>query len=489
VTDADKKAQEILEKAKEQVEDQQFVLSGGKLRELEQKESFLITSAQNNTTVHKDVLETFHRVADHYDAQLMVIPVRYKNPTGYDPEMQGKNDQWSASLHQYMVENQVRLHRKLVVLGDWRLQATTQRPLTGLGPITGASSGIVGHGRLQMHTVATPSADLAKMMYTTGSVTRPNYSDTGLGQKGKFHHTQGAVLVRKSGKFFHIRHLNWSEHDKSIHDINLRFTPKGVEEVGFRAIVTGDEHAIFADQNVKNATYGDGGLVDLGKPEFIIRHDVHDSYANSHHHSRDPVIKYVKAKVGYNDVKWELDLTKEHIDSTTPEYAQNIMVASNHHEHLMRWLKEADPKEDPKNAPLYHKLMGLVLEQSEMRAGGVWSPDVFMLYCTQLSKMRSNTRFLERTEPFKLFDIALHLHGDKGPDGRWGSGYVFAQMGIKSVTAHTHRPWIMDGNYCVGHSSEAEREYVHGPSSWLPTHCLIHHNGKRQLVHIIMGEF
>ena len=76
-----------------------------------------------------------------------------------------------------------------------------------------------------MVTVATPSADMAKILYTTGSVTRPNYSDTGLGKKGKFHHTQGAVLVRKVGGLFHMRHLNWSEHDKSIHDINLRFTP------------------------------------------------------------------------------------------------------------------------------------------------------------------------------------------------------------------------------------------------------------------------
>lgn len=492
MTDAQRRAEEILRGAQEtqdQEEDQQFIRSRGSVRELEKKQAYLITCAQNNTTVDAQVWATLQRVAEHYDAELLVIPIRYKNPTGYDPDMQGRNDQWSDTLHPYMVENEVKIHPRLHVMGQWRLQATTQRPLGALGPITGRVSSIFGHARFQMQTVATQVRKLPKILYTTGSVTRPNYSDTGLGMKGKFHHTNGAVLVRKIGRQFHIRHLSWSVRNKSICDLNLTFTPDGVKESKCIAIVTGDEHAVWSDRAVRNATYGAGGLVDLVKPRYIVRHDVLDSYAISHHHARDPITKHVKDRAKMGNLEEELTLTLAHIDDTTPAGAQNIVVASNHHEHLLRWLKEADPKMDSKNAPLYHKLMGLVLEGSEMRAGGVWIPDVFALYAKKIGGMRSDTRFLDRNESFELFDIEMGLHGDMGPNGRRGSAYGFAQMGIKSITAHTHSPYALDGNFGVGHSRSAEAEYVHSPNSWLPTHCLVHPNGKRQLIHIIRGEF
>jgi hypothetical protein len=32
-------------------------------------------------------------------------------------------------------------------------------------------------------------------------------------------------------------------------------------------------------------------------------------------------------------------------------------------------------------------------------------------------------------------------------------------------------------------------EYTAGPSSWLNTHCLLHADGKRQLIHIIDGKW
>ncbi len=489
MTDAEQKAAEILDKAAAEEEPQQHILSRGQVRELEQKDAYLITSAQNNTAVHERVWRTLQRIAEFYDAQLLVIPIRYKNPTGYAPDLQGRNDRWAESLRPWMVENQVRIHRKLVVMGQWRLAATTQRPLTGKGPITGSSSAIFGHGRLQMQTIATPGSELPKLLYSTGSVTEPNYSDSDLGQKGRFHHTQGAVLVRKVNGLFHIRHLNWSEKDGSICDLNHRFTPDGVQETNAIAIVTGDEHAIWNEPVVRTATYGPGGLVELTKPRFIVRHDVFDNYAVSGHHRDNPIFRHVKSREGYNCLESELRLTVDHIDTTTPESAQNVIVASNHHEHLMQWLRLADPKLDSKNAPLYHKLMALVMERSEMRHGGVWTPDAFALWSSEYGHMRSDTRFLERNESFVIHEIEMGLHGDKGPDGRWGTPTAFSQMGIKTITAHRHSPHIFDGNYCVGHSRSQWAEYVQGPSSWLPTHCLVHQNGKRQLVHVINGAF
>src|SRR5688572_17387181 len=46
---------------------------------------FLITAAQNNTEVHEAFFRTLLVAAEHLDAELIVVPYRYKNPTGMRP--------------------------------------------------------------------------------------------------------------------------------------------------------------------------------------------------------------------------------------------------------------------------------------------------------------------------------------------------------------------------------------------------------------------
>lgn len=488
---ADERAKALLDKAeaehKRDTADEQFVLARGQLRDLEQRDCYVITSAQNNTGIHQNCYATLRHYADYFNGAFEVVPLRYKNPTGYDPDLAGKRDRWPEFLHEFMVENEVRLADKLKLMGQWKLQATTQRPLTGLEPITGTSSAIFGHGRLQMKCVPT-LADFPKLLYTTGSISEQNYSDTGLGQKGRFHHTHGAVAVHKVGGRFHIRHLNWSDQYQCIIDLNKKFTPHGVEDAERAvAVIFGDTHQIWEDPAIRR---GHDEVVELLRPHYIVSHDDLDFYAGSHHHDKDPILKHVKAREGYASVEKELRLTLDRIVETTPAWAERIVVASNHNEHLMRWLREKDPKTDPANAPLYHKLMGLMLERSEMRRGGVWQPDAFKLWAEELAGgVPERVRFLERMESFQRLMVEMGLHGDEGSNGRRGNAADFARLAVKTVTAHTHTCGILDGNYGVGVGSEPWREYHRGPSSVLPTLCALYENGKRQLIHLIEGAF
>ncbi len=479
------KARALLKKADEKAGNEQFVRARGEVRELEKRACYVITSAQNNTAVHRNCWETLQQYAAHFDGALEVIPLRYKNPTGYAPELAGRMDRWPEFLHEFMVENEVNLAPRLKLMGQWKIQATQKRPLNGREPITGTNSAIFGHGRLQMKCVPT-LADFPKLLYTTGSISELNYSDTGLGQEGKFHHTHGAVAVHKVGKRFHMRHLNWSEEHQCIIDLNKKFTPRGVEDVERALVVVlGDTHQIWEDPAIRRAH---DEVVELLRPHYIVSHDDLDFYAGTHHHDKDPIIKHVKAREGYANVERELKLTLEKIIETTPEWAQRRVVASNHNEHLRRWLREKDPKTDPINAPLYHKLMGLMLERSEMRRGGVWQPDTFKLWAEEVNRdLPERIRFLERGDSFQLMKIEMGLHGDEGPDGARGNAAAHARLAVKTITAHVHRPGILDGNYCVGVGSEPWREYHRGPSSVLPTFCAVYENGKRQLIHIIEG--
>jgi hypothetical protein len=81
------------------------------------------------------------------------------------------------------------------------------------------------------------------------------------------------------------------------------------------------------------------------------------------------------------------------------------------------------------------------------------------------------------------------MHGHRGPNGSRGSARNLANIGVRSVIGHSHSPNIFRGVHQVGTSSRLNLEYASGPSSWLHCHCVIHSNGKRQLVPIIDGDW
>ena len=98
-------------------------------------------------------------------------------------------------------------------------------------------------------------------------------------------------------------------------------------------------------------------------------------------------------------------------------------------------------------------------------------------------------KFLGGDEPYMVHDIDVSQHGHRGPNGVRGSLTNLSKIGVKTVIGHRHSPGIMGGCWQVGTSSRYDLEYIQGPSSWLHCHCVIHANGKRQLLPIIEGKW
>lgn len=471
-----------------------FVLSRGRVRELERRRAYVITCAQNNTPVHRDFWASLRQYARRWDAEILVIPMRYKNPTSRrDPqEEDGEDDRywWPPEVVDHLVENEVKIHPKLWVMGRMRIQATAVNPLAGLESLSLGASAIYGHPQVQMRTVATPQADLPKILHTTGSVSEKNYSSTKAGEKGRFHHTHGALVVHKAGDRFHLRHLNWSDFHGCFYDLGVRYDLRGWgEQERVEALVTGDEHVIWQLPEVTEATYSaEDSMARVLRPKFIVRHDLLDSYSITHHHRRDPITRFVKTHAARQSLKAELEETIEHVRRTTPSGSENVIVASNHHDHVLRWLREADPKQDPDNALLYHRLMVLMLEEARMGPGGAQIPDPFELWTRHFGRPGVPVRFLRYDESFQVMGIELGFHGHDGLDGSRGSLAGFAKIGSRTITGHRHSPGIEKGAYGVG-TSTGSLEYARGPSSWLQTHGVINPNGKRQLVNIVRATW
>jgi hypothetical protein len=467
----------------------EFFLSKTRVLELERKKTFVVTSSQNNTPVLAPYWKAIGHFEKDRDAALCILPIRYKNPTS-EFSKQDNDDEvwWPDEVLPFLVENRLEIHPFLWIMGNIRIQATAFNPLAGLESMSQHASAIYGHGQVQMKTVPTPQNLLPKILYTTGSVSEKNYSRTKAGQKGEFHHSHAAVIVEKRGKKFHMRNITWD--GECFYDLDRKYTEKGVEkDCRTEVLITGDEHTMFACPEVKAATYTNkDSMVKILKPKVVVRHDAFDGYSISHHHRLNPITKYVKHKHGLDDVEGELQKTIDHIDKTTPKDTVNVIVASNHNEHLMRWLREVEWRTEPWNAKIYHWFWYNMLDHAKLTPHGAETFDPFAFWAK--GRLKSNTKFLLRDETYMCSGIELSIHGDIGLNGGRGSVGGLSKIGVRSVIGHSHSPAIEKGVFQVGTSTPLRLEYNGaGPSSWLNTHAIIYPNGKRALINIIEGEW
>lgn len=450
---------------------------------------YIITSAQNGTPAHAKFLGTLKTAAAHLGAELVVIPIRYKNPTSSWQGSQANAEIWDDKLVPYLFAQRKKLGPGLILLADIKTQPTAESPLTGFESITHAESGILGHSKLQLRCVPTPLGKHPKLLVTTGSCTVPNYTDTKAGKKGEFHHAMAACLVEIDSKRFHIRQLNADRHTGEFTDLQWHFAPGKVTKAPRPlALIMGDTHVDFIDPKVYKATFGKNGIVAQLKPTHLAYHDLNDSYARNPHHYGNVFNEIAKLSTGANDVRKELERAIAFVRDNTPAESKAIIVPSNHVDFLTRWIKAADWRDDAINAEFYLETALAIVKSTKLGPTGLEHIHPFTYWAKQ--KLDADrTVFLSRDESFQLAGIELGYHGDAGPNGSRGSIKNMRRIGTKTVIGHSHTPGIEEGCYQVGTSTALRAEYTVGPSSWLNTHCLVYASGKRSLINIIDGEW
>lgn len=440
---------------------------------------YVVTSVLNNKSVDQNFLKTLESYCKINRAKLLIIPVRYIS------NMSGEDEWYPKDVLPYLLEDNLTIDGALCkILGGLRISATAENPLSGIDPMSKGDSLIIGHPQVQMKTLPVLEGFDSPILWTTGTVSENAYSDTKLGYKAAFNHSQSALLVDFTDDTLHIRNLNYD--GEGFNDLEYRYTFKGKKKERALVLVTGDEHAIFANRDVKNATYlNSDSIIKTVKPSYIVRHDVLDSHTISHHDKTNFLKRYQKHFTGYNNLEDELKITLAHIQETSPSGVENIIVSSNHNDHLTRWLNESDPKQDPENALLYHELMFLTL--SEIQSGNT-DVDPFELWVNNQAHLL-NVVFTHR-KSVKFSDIEVGIHGDKGANGTRGSRASFAKLPEKCIIGHSHSPGWEKGCVQVGTSSNLNMGYNSGsPSSWRHAHCIIHLNGKRQVVFVTNGKW
>lgn len=449
---------------------------------------YLITSAQNATPVEPQFWAALKVAAKHLGAELVVIPLRYKNPTSVWSAQQEREDWWADEVLPFLFNQRKKLGPNLVLVGDVKIQPTATRPLSGFEALTGAESCIIGHPKMQFRSVPSPTGRFPKILSTTGSCTRRNFTDTKAGKLGAFHHYLGAVLVELDGKRFHLRQLNADRQTGEFIDLDTLYSPRGVRPAPpALGLVLGDTHARFADPAVDAATFGPGGIVDVVKPGKVVFHDLLDGYSVNPHHEGNPFIAAAKGSACMGGVLEEIKHAVQFVAERC-HGRQAVIVPSNHDNFLARWVISTDWRQSPANARFYLETALAMLKSTRMTAGGTATADPFKYWVDKL-KGRSPIRCLEADERFELGGVECGLHGDRGPNGARGSLRNLSRIGARVISGHSHTPGIEEGHYQCGTSTPLKLEYNRGPSSWLNTHCVVYANGKRTLITIVDGQW
>lgn len=458
-------------------------------RKLKSTQVYIMTSAQNATPVHPDAWACMQQLRRHRKAELLVIPIRYKNPTSRWSASQANADRWAAEVTPFLWNVRRQLNPNLVLLGDVKTQPTCSDPVMGFESYSGASSAILGHTKVQLRTVAVPSNRMAKIITTTGACTVPNYTDSKAGRLGQFHHSLSCVVVEVVGRKFHLRHVHYDARTKSITDLGTRYYANRVTRAPRPlALVMGDTHVDAIDPKVERATFGPAGMVATLKPRYLVWHDLLDAYSINPHHHGNPFISYAKAMAGRSDIQAEARRACQFVRKRTVGDMVSVIVPSNHDDMLDRWLAGHDWKTSPVNAQFYLETALATVRGTSMGPLGARYPKALPMIFPRLVSSMARIRTLQVGEDFTLAGCGLGQHGHRGPRGSRGSIRNLRRVGLRSIMGHAHAPGIDEGAYQTGTSTRLQADYTIGsPSDWLNAHCWLHADGKRQLSFIIDG--
>lgn len=461
---------------------------------------YVFTSAQNNTYVHAAFLDSLERFCIHKGAQLFISQFTY-NKSGFQNSTKEAESLWyDPAITEYILNESVQVAEGLLFCGELDILPTAEKPLSGLETYCFGNSGIVPHAKVAMQSLPRLKGEDAKFLYTTGAVTQRNYIQRKVGQKAEFHHVFGALYVEidDAGDWF-CRQLI-ADNAGTFYDLDTHYTPEGIEAgKPVMAINWGDIHVEKHDAYVSAASwYKKDSMLRVLNPTYQFIHDLTDFTARNHHEIKDPYKNVKKFISATSDVETGLKQSAQFLENITAHGNLAVIVQSNHHAALERWLKEADGHHDPLNATFWHKANYEIFNAIEE---GDTDFDVYEWAVSQYVGLR-NVVFLEQDASFVICNDALAeeegktiggiecgIHGHIGINGSRGSSNSFRTIGRKCNLGHSHTAGIIDGVYTAGVSGKLDMDYNKGASTWSHSHIVTYANGKRCIISLRNGKW
>lgn len=448
-------------------------------------EVLLVTSAQNETPINHKQLASMLMYKDfltnklNKEANIAIIPVRYRNPTTPTEDQDKKKDMWWVDEVKNNLYYQKLEFGDTTIAADTHISPTAKNPLTSLEALANDGHLILGSFRIHFKTLPRLRNTPLRTMSTTGSITRKNYSRSKAGDTASIHHSYGfSVIELKDDGTCHVPRNVYVTDDGEFTDLCYKVTPDGVTEVdGVEAIVWGDIHREILDKNIYDKTKK---LCDILKPNIHVLHDLFDGARVNPHERKDTFIRRRKIAQGKYLIEDEVNQALKFPKKVLKECGgkEVYVVQSNHDEFLDRHINDMDWKKDLHNSPAYLKYATIDQTVDKEEYGNIFG---YLLY--EKYGRKNKVKYLRYGDSLIVRGFNLAMHGDHGTNGSRGNITQYKRLNFKMIHGHNHTPTIMDGVTSVGLTGHVKQYYTRkGVSSHAYAHALVHKNGKRQLL-------
>jgi len=460
---------------------------------------WLLTAAQDETAVDMPFWRNLLAYGEAIGAEVLVAGFTYNKSLFEDHA--SRTAVFPEAVQPYLVHDN-RMLGPLLFAAKMNILPTAVRPLSGLLNYARGSWAVFPHAKVQLESV--PSRGQAAMMMTTGACTVPNYIEKKAGLKAEFHHQIGAVIVEVDDCDRVFCRQIGAASDGSFQDLDI-VVRNGEIGRGNRveAITWGDIHREQIDPVVARACWGfdvasgrivsDDSLITALRPRHQFFHDILDFRARNHHRRNDHIHAVKMQALNAESVDGELADCSSFLRATLRDDCRSVVVASNHNEALLRWLKETDPRVDPLNAETWCELNLEWMRQTRQEPDGHF--DLFRYAIGRHDPaLLDDLVFVPRGGSYLVCQdhggIECGLHGDEGPNGSRGSAVNLGRVSVRMVIGHGHSPAILDGVMMVGLCGLLDQVYNNPSlSSWAHAQGIIYPNSRRTLVTVADGKW
>lgn len=335
---------------------------------------------------------------------------------------------------------------------------------------------IVAHSKQMLEVVPTGNNSHPRIVHSTGTISQPSYLRNRIGMIANEDHKLGGLIIEIRGDVFWVRQVQFDVRNGSFVDLGKRYHADGrVTEERAEAFKMGDIHPGHHDQRALDAIYE---LWKVIKPKRVFLEDFFDGSSISHHLVNKRLTR-AKMPPQFADLPTEIEAARACLKEVWAEAAKYdaevIATASNHPEHVSRYLEEARYINDkPANYEIGHRMVVMDLDGKNPLQEYL-DPDRVM-------------NWTEENQDIHIEGVQMNVHGHLGLGGGKGNkiGHELAHGDV--MVAHSHTPSIYHNCFTVGHTTHERHGYNNGPQTWILCSGAVYKGGQKQLYMIIKGH-
>jgi hypothetical protein len=432
--------------------------------------SYVVTSYISGTEINEAAIASIQNYCKINNAELVLLL-----GIGSSPKDEVSNDIFSRFTTNLVTEFKF---NNRIIAKDFKLLPQMIIPTTGLQRFGQKEySVLVASPKQMMSSVPRGRGKHPHLVWSTGTISEPNYANNRRGQIAIQDHTFGAIIVDvESPEIFYPRNIVIDE-DGGFNDQHMYYTANSCVEQNAVVLSLGDSHYGIEDKVAEEASKE---IARLCKPTYILFNDLCDNRSITHHEKHNILARCKRSKV-QKTLESELTHLGKCMQPWVNEFKDSalVVIPSNHDDFIPKWLIDGEFIKDEYNVRLGIELLIAMLDG--------FNPMEYFL------KTRANIdsiKFLKLEDGFNIDGVELNSHGHIGTGGAKGSARSLENAFGKCTSAHTHAPTVFRGVYTVGTNSILNPDYAAGGgSSWLHADVLQFQNGTRQMIIKINGKF